>query len=194
MLRLAVAVAVALAACGYDDLGEEAIAVETDLVKACPIPSIDDIPGHESVFYRCADDHADGDRGCGDDGYLLGYGTRYAERFYRQTRPRMSPRGQRWIDDVLVCLQRDLRDSIDSTTRCDDIRTIAFDSHPACYIEAGFCSLPILDVLNVLWTIDAREWFGSDAFRQAARTAAGCSQKYASAIHFFFGDLGGSDR
>src|SRR6266496_1617089 len=70
----------------------------TDSIKACPIPSTDAIPGHESVFYQCAETFADGGRGCGPTGYLPGYGTRYAQRFYQQARPRMTGRGQQWID------------------------------------------------------------------------------------------------
>ncbi len=112
--------------------------------------------------------------GCGPSGYLIGYGARYAERFYRQTRPWMSRRGRRWIDEVLVCLQRDLRASIDEASSCDEIRDLAFDSHPACYVDAGFCSLPVLDLLQIVWTIDLGDWLSRDAARQVLDTAAAC--------------------
>src|SRR5690349_5445139 len=98
-----------LAACGSEldaqlELREE---VQPDPIKACGIPAKGSIPGHESEFYLCAEPFADFGNGCGPDGYLLGYGTKYSQRFYNHTRPQMSARGQRWIDDVLVCLQRE---------------------------------------------------------------------------------------
>jgi hypothetical protein len=163
-----------LSACIEEDLDTEAAALESDPVRACPVPEIDAIPGHEAVFYECAEEAADFGMGCGPDGYLIGYGARYARRFYRETRPHMSARGREWIDEVLVCLQRELRERIDETTSCDDIHTIAFDTHPGCYVEAGFCSLPLLDLLHVVWTIDLREWLGADAWRQVLATLAAC--------------------
>jgi hypothetical protein len=179
---------IALGACASDEreLVDELAVTTGDAIQACAIPDPAHIAGHDSEFYRCADVAANDGQGCGDDGYLLGYGAKYAERFYRVTRPRMSARGQRWIDDVLVCLQRTLQGGIDTSTSCQDIRTIAFDSHPVCYVDAGFCSLSVLDVLQVLWTIDAREWFGSGALRQAVRTAIGCGREYSGLIELWF--------
>jgi hypothetical protein len=188
---LLVALLAPLAGCeaAAPDLEAQARAVTIDPVQACPVPSPEAIPGHESVFYLCAEAVVRDGAGCGPDGYLLGYGTRYSQRFYKEARPRMSSRGQRWIDDVLVCLQRDLRDAIDVETSCEDIRTIAFDSHPQCYVEAGFCALPVWDVLTVVWTIDASDWLGSSAARQAVRTALGCGHEYARWLRFFFAHL-----
>jgi len=182
-------VAGATSGCSFDEAEVPSALQAIDAVRACPIPEVDTIPGHESEFYRCAELHADGGQGCGPDGYLIGYGARYAERFYQRARPRMSPRGRQWIDDVLVCLQRTLRESIDASTSCEEIRDIAFDSHPICYVDAGFCRLPVLDVLHVVWTIDASDWFGTDAARQAVRTAIACGREHADAMHAQFGYL-----
>ncbi len=181
-------VLLALSACvtGEAAATGEATDAVTDPVKACPIPVVGDIAGHEADFYQCAEPSADGSNGCGPDGYLIGYGTRYARRFYEVTRPRMSARGQRWIDDVLVCLQRDLRDSIDSTTSCDDIWTTAFDSHPACYVGAGFCTLSPFDIAQVVLTVDAKDWLSRDAARQVVDTAIGCGDAYARWMRFWF--------
>jgi hypothetical protein len=155
----------------------------------CAIPDVNDIPGHESVFYLCAEQLADFGHGCGPDGYLLGYGTRYSQRFYQQARPRMSARGQRWIDSVLVCLQDDLRETIDATTSCDDIWSLAFDSHPACYLQAGFCTLSPFDIAHVVWSIDAKDWLSRDAARQVVATAVGCGKQYEAWMRFLFGPL-----
>jgi hypothetical protein len=182
---------VLLAGCGTELEAAGALprALDTDPVKACAIPEKGNIPGHESEFYECAESFADFGQGCGPDGYLLGYGTRYARRFHQVTRPGMSTRGQRWIDDVLVCLQRDLRSAIDESTSCDAIWEIAFDSHPACYVEAGFCTLSPTDLLKVVWSIDAREWFAGDAARQAVETARQCGGQYAFLMRLFFSHL-----
>jgi hypothetical protein len=188
MKSFAIVLTLTLAACaGSDDsLATTSAALSSDAVQACPIPVLGDIAGHESVFYRCADLHAEHGQGCGADGYLLGYGTKYSERFYRNARPRMSTRGQRWIDDVLVCLQHDLREAIDESTSCEDIRTIAFDSHPACYQDAGFCTLSPFDIAQVVWTVDAQDWLSQDAARQIVVTALGCGKATSTWMHFFF--------
>lgn len=189
--RLAATVVLSLstAACLDPDLTEDSRGLDVDPVLACPIPTPDRIAGHEGDFYRCVDAVIAGGAGCGDDGYLLGYGARYAERFYRETRPRMSARGRAWIDDVLVCLQEELRDGIDAATPCDDVRDLAFDSHPRCYVDAGFCRLPVLDVLHVLWTIDVRDWLGSSAARQAVETAIACGREHAAVVRVVFGHV-----
>lgn len=167
----------AVTACAADTGATEA-PLSSDPIQACPIADEAALPGHEATFYLCAEQTAQ----CGPDGYLLGYGTKYAQRFYRDTRPRMTARGQQWIDDVLVCLQGSLRDSIDASTSCDDLRTIAFDSHPACYVEAGFCTLSPWDIAQVVWSIDLRDWLGKDSARQVVTTALDCGNQYTRSI------------
>jgi hypothetical protein len=193
LLRVLVALVLAalLPACAVDDaLDGTSAALDVDPVQACPIPdSPAAISGHESDFYRCVDDIVLDGAGCGDAGYLLGYGARYAERFYRVTRPRMSARGQHWIDDVLVCLQHELQSGIDAGATCAEIRTTGFDSHPRCYVDSGFCRLPFLDVFHIVTTVDLRDWLGSSAARQAVETALGCGREYTALLRFFFGHL-----
>lgn len=158
-----------LAAC-HLDADTDAAELGGDPIAACPVPARDAIAGHEADFYRCVEATA----ACGPDGYPVGYGAKYAERFYRHTRPWMSRAGQQWIDEVLVCLQETLRDGIDASTSCADIRAVAFDSHPACYVEAGFCRLPWSDWFAVLATVDGVEWLARDAQRQVVQTARAC--------------------
>lgn len=168
-MKSLVLVALALSACTAE-LSVTAQEVSSDPVTSCPIVDAHAIAGHEATFYRCAEQTLS----CGPDGYLIGYGTRYAERFYRNTRPWMSPAGKRWLDATLVCLQDRLRERIDSSTTCDDVRTIAFDSHPECYVESGFCGLPLTDWFAVAATIDGRDWLSQDALRQVTTTAHAC--------------------
>ncbi|HTJ45656.1 MAG TPA: hypothetical protein VL463_26320 [Kofleriaceae bacterium] len=182
MKHVAVLLFLAASACAVEtETGTTEQAV-TDPIQSCPIPDEHAIAGHEAVFYTCAEETAH----CGPTGYLTGYGAKYATRFYRDTRPRMTSRGQQWIDDVLVCLQTNLRDTIDSTTSCDDIRTIAFDEHPACYVDAGFCTLSPWDIAQVVWTIDLRDWASRAAAKQVVTTALDCGNQYASTIRALF--------
>jgi hypothetical protein len=160
---------VLLAAC-TTEVSTTSAALSDDPVTSCPVVDPTAIAGHEATFYACAEQTLH----CGPSGYLIGYGTKYAERFYRKTRPWMSPAGRQWIDDVLVCLQDELRASIDSETSCPDVRTIAFDTHPDCYVAAGFCDLPFLDWLAVFTTVDATDWFSADALRQVRDVAHSC--------------------
>ena len=159
-----------LAACVDPDLATREEALTDDPVVACPVVDPAAIAGHEATFYQCAEQTLH----CGPSGYLVGYGTKYAERFYRKTRPWMSPAGKQWIDDVLVCLQEELHAAIDAQTSCPDVRTIAFDTHPDCYVAAGFCELPFTDWLLVAATLDPWDWFSADALRQVSAVARSC--------------------
>ena len=170
-------IACALGACAVD-AGTTSEPLTGDPIQACPIPAEGDIAGHEAVFYECAEQTAQ----CGPSGYLIGYGAKYARRFYDVTRARMTARGQQWIDDVLVCLQGELRASIDATTSCDDIRTIAFDSHPACYVEHGFCTLSPWDIAQVLWSIDLRDLASRESAKQIVTTALDCGDQDTTSI------------
>lgn len=159
---------VALAGCYADVASEEQALV--DPVQSCPVVDAQNIAGHEATFYRCAEETL----ACGPDGYLIGYGAKYAERFYRRTRPWMSARGKLWLDRTLVCLQVTLRDRIDASMSCEDVRTIAYDSHPECYVDSGFCALPWSDWFAVLGTVDGIDWLSRDAQRQVIATARQC--------------------
>jgi hypothetical protein len=167
-MRLLLASALALCACATD-LSATASPL-TDPVVACSVVDPDAIAGHEATFYLCAEETL----ACGPSGYLVGYGAKYAERFYRQTRPWMSAEGQAWLDGTLVCLQEELRASIDASTPCAEVRAIAFDSHPGCYVDNGFCDLPFVDWLAVLATVDGTDWLSHDSQRQVIATARAC--------------------
>ncbi len=166
--------------------GSDQQQADSNPIASCPIADVADIAGNEQRFYLCADNYADAGAGCGADGYLVGYGAKYASRFYNHARPWMTSTGKRWIDNVLVCLQDSLRASIDTTTSCQDIRTIAFDSHPACYVDHGFCTLPFWDILKVVWSIDLSDWASVDAARQLVQTAGDCGHQYAETIRDWF--------
>jgi hypothetical protein len=166
------------------DCGAEAdnVFVFEDPVARCGAPTLASIAGHEAELYECAERWVNGGRGCGPSGYLLGYGARYARKFYEETRPRMSRRGKAWLDSVLVCLQHELRDSIGVGTSCDEVRRIAFDQHPDCYVDSGFCMLSVLDLIQVPASINGRDLFSQDGLRQVLSIAPMCGREYARVL------------
>jgi hypothetical protein len=181
--QIAVSVRVALA-CGAQ---LDNVFFFEDPIKRCGAPELSAIAGHEAEFYACAEKWVAGGAGCGDDGYLLGYGARYAHAFYYDTRPRMSSRGKVWLDKVLVCLQQELRSAISIDASCDDIRRTAFDQHPACYAESGFCTLPLRDILRVPATVSGKDLLSRDGLRQLVGIVPACGEQYRLALETLFG-------
>ena len=55
--------------------------------------------------------------------------------------------GRQWIDSVRPCLMREIRRSnlysspTGGDSDCDNLRILAFNSHPTCYVRHGFCSI-----------------------------------------------------
>jgi hypothetical protein len=166
------------------DCGAEAdnVFVFEDPIARCAAPTLDAVQGHEAELYECAERWVNHGQGCGASGYLLGYGARYARKFYFQTRPRMSTHGKDWLDHVLVCLQHDLREAIGVGSSCDEVRRTAFDQHPGCYVESGFCTLSIPDLIQVPATIDGKDLFSQDGVRQLFSIAPLCGREYARTL------------
>ncbi|HEY6881635.1 MAG TPA: hypothetical protein VI299_26595 [Polyangiales bacterium] len=158
----------------------EQVFVFDDPVKRCAVVELDAIRGREADFYECVDRWLGHGQGCGPDGYPRGYGARYAQRFYEETRPRLSRQGEAWVDHTLVCLQARLRDSIALGTSCDQVREIAFGTHPGCYADSGFCALPIPDVINVAATIEPPDLLSEDGVRQLLGIVPECGAAYAA--------------
>ena len=76
---------------------------------------------------------------CGPTGYAMGYGTRYCKKFSKFIHM-FPPHGQEWIRKTLICLKKALV-PFQEEKNCKTIFDAAFDSHPQCYYEAGFCEL-----------------------------------------------------
>uniref|UniRef100_A0A1X7VAX4 VWFA domain-containing protein n=1 Tax=Amphimedon queenslandica TaxID=400682 RepID=A0A1X7VAX4_AMPQE len=68
-------------------------------------------------------------------------------------------------------------------TTCDQLETFAFESHPRCYIENGFCTDILLSdqcqnlvcIGNEIFT--DRDFYSKQAIDQMTRTAASCSSR-----------------
>lgn len=101
---------------------------------------VDSVTQHDCDFYsKCLEPKFQ----CGAEGYPMGYGFKYCSKFlsHQQNFPQ---KGQEWINKTLLCLKQAL---VPFTTQskkantCKNILDSAFDSHPNCYVESGFCEL-----------------------------------------------------
>jgi hypothetical protein len=128
--------------------------------------------GCASCDYYLCKEAADGASACGEDGYYLRYGFKYCERISLVTRPQLSAAGQVWLDEARVCLMRTIEREIDGNESCETLTQIAFDSHPDCYIEAGFCDLPVSDMWAVFTTVDPSDF----ELQQVLSTGVSCFQ------------------
>ena len=125
---------------------------DIDLTDACaPVPFSAWTQLGACPFYRCADSHV----GCGEDGYLLAFACKYADRYLVEVYPEMTAAGQAFLESVFECLQRSIAAEDLATHTCASIEELGFGSHVPCYLAAGFCDLPGADIALVLDAIDA---------------------------------------
>ncbi len=119
-------------------------------------------------YYLCRD--AAAPASCGATGYYRGFGYEYCQRYLTVTTPKLSPAGQRFAHDVRRCLMRAMEDGIATDAACSDVKTAAYASHPDCYIEAGFCALPLRDWVAIAATIRPAD----SSFKEMIGTAIRC--------------------
>ena len=74
-----------------------------------------------------------------ESNYLVRYGYKYCGLFEIKKTIWKDER-QRWISNTRECLQEFLKKTHKNST-CVQLENSAFDSHPKCYKEAGFCNL-----------------------------------------------------
>ena len=148
----------------------------------CPNPSAEAAVPKDCSFYQ---DCVEATFECGPKGYPIGYGYKYCERFLEQE-SEFSPEGQAWINGTLTCLKAALVPSVEKPdgVTCDQVKTIAFDSHVQCYIDNGFCELAfdvrhpgqttsfILDLMKVYQISDFASFI---AIKQVAQVFAKCN-------------------
>ena len=101
-------------------------------------------------YYRCREARSQ----CGEDGYLLGYVGKYCDRFATVAEDKVSDAAGMWLEDVRECLVEELEDLTDDSTSCQEIEAVGIASHSTCYVQAGFCSLGLLDWFQIVHTID----------------------------------------
>ena len=119
---------------------------------------------------------------CGPDGFPIGYGQYYCQKF-SDDRGMFDAQGQQWLIDVMHCLQLALvGDAVDNTPpslTCKALEAEAFAAHPGCYIDNGFCALSVGDWATLLEIVGVTTLSNWDAFKAAVETAADCGEFYA---------------
>jgi hypothetical protein len=124
---------------------------------------------------------------CGESGYALGFGEKYCNGFRRTT---FSAAGTAWVNSVMICLQRALVPTVQSSTRgyvnaslapassqvCTTTLDTAFASHPGCYTkpEASICFLGPVDIAKIFGVIGASEVFTVRTASQISSTIGTC--------------------
>lgn len=146
-----------------DTFAECSAYVELDGASACD-------------FYLCQEDEIPESDRCGEEGYYIGYGYKYCNRFQETANERLSPEGSAWVGRVMPCLMAVIQDEVVLKDSCETTKQIAFDSHPDCYLESGFCDLTPDDMAWIFLTVDLTDF----DFRQVLVTGVNCLQQWGS--------------
>ena len=122
-------------------------------------------------YYLCRDQAAPAS--CGSDGYYQGFGFQYCQRYMQVTAPLMSDAGQKFIKGTRRCLITAMDSQIATDESCDAVKEQAYDTHPQCYVDNGFCQLGLIDIALVVASIAPQDL----SFKQILSTALSCLQK-----------------
>ena len=138
------------------------------------------MPQNCSFYHRCLEAKFH----CGPDGYPMGYGYKYCNKFL-DSYDYYDDKGKKWIDDTLVCLKealvKDMENQQEET--CDQLLNNAFDSHVPCYTDNGFCSLafnlgnPRAEagfLYALMKTYDVKDFMSLIAIKQVFNTIKTC--------------------
>ncbi|KZV87690.1 hypothetical protein EXIGLDRAFT_723446 [Exidia glandulosa HHB12029] len=155
----------------------------TDFPDECEYP----IP-HTCRYYI---DCAEASLSCGPHGYPIGYGFHYCSLFARDLRD-FSPRGRAWVLRTMTCLQHALVPIVpalaekvnchpgpecghDSDRACAELKELAFDTHPKCYVDSGVCNLrSVRDYILIAKVVGV----GNFLTKQAVQTAFACPKQW----------------
>lgn len=96
-------------------------------------------------YYLCRE----AQKSCNIDGYFLGFGYQYCSESLVNLSSKVTPKAQRWLKDVAVCLQNKM-ENISNDNSCVDIKDQAIKSHDECYTETEFCSLELKDAYKII--------------------------------------------
>ncbi len=141
-------------------------------------------------YYTCIDTQR---LSCGDQGYALGYGRRFCQKFtgmsFAPARTRLEAElfpasGDAWRDEVRSCLQEELETFFTDTQNasCEQLRTFAFASHPHCYTKGpSFCELSPENVVRIGLTIKT-DLLTGESFQQIRDTAEICDAQLQARI------------
>lgn len=142
-------------------------------------------------YYACVDQNR---LSCGGQGYALGYGKKYCEKFSAIDFPEAKTtlgadifpgNGNVWRDNVRSCLQVNMEAWFagDAKKDCGSLRAFAFNSHPDCYTAGpSFCELTPDNVARIGLTIQLNDFFKAESQQQIRTTSRICVAQMDSRI------------
>jgi len=140
------------------------------------VPIADDC----SFYSRCLESKVP----CGEQGYAIGYGQHYCNKF-KENSTKFSSRGQQWLSSVLLCLQTKLIDVANGNVvmNCSEIRKFAYNSHAYCYTQSGssICDIPPADWVQ-LFIIILKELKDPETWKLMIKVAQSCGFLYVNLI------------
>ena len=112
--------------------------------------------------------------------YYADYGNKCLGQFL-STKPILSPRGQRWIDDTLQRLQQMMEQERRhdgqgfAAKECDDdtFREFAFGTHAQAYQDAGVFELGVADLWKIVRTPDLKDLLNDEGRKEVGRLVLG---------------------
>lgn len=120
-----------------------------------------DLSADDCSFYNdCVENRIQ----CGKEGYALGYGEYYCQRFsqtFADYAEDFSSLAHLWRKTTAVCLQKEISATVDellvnptssNQKDCWTLRKEAFSQHALCYtqVESSICMLPPSDVISII--------------------------------------------
>jgi hypothetical protein len=174
-------------ACAED---EDRLAVQRDPITLPPIDivatppaSLRSVVGTLGYYQQRNDDfNKRADPGETPPPYYISYGHKYALRFSLELKPHLSAAGQVWVEDTLRLLQQYMEDRRDKNPwefaelerNGDAFRDFAYKTHSDAYVNAGVCSLPIMDQIRILGTPEGRDILSLGGVGQILESAMMC--------------------
>lgn len=130
---------------------------------------------------------------CDEAGYSLSYGNKYCRKYLSlntensESRYLLSPKGEVWRDQTLLCLQQGLHTQWlgSGFASCEDLSKFAFDSHPKCYTHStpSFCELKFKDWHIITSTVDGKDLLSLKSIKQMTKVALTCSTQVFHALN-----------
>jgi len=107
--------------------------------------------------------------------YAISYGEKFCN-LYEESKSEFSQKAIDWLDAARKCLQVALVPVLRVTEvrpTCEDVRTLAFDSHVRCYVQpqrdVSVCDLSLGDWANIIMTVKSS--FVSSAWLETLKAA-----------------------
>lgn len=96
--------------------------------------------------------------------YLSNYGYKYCSRFLK-IRNEWPDKLNNWAKSTSLCLQEMLNNNKERINPCDQLESFAFDTHPICYKQYGYCEFSDEDLQEILKILDDTDIYNK--FRQS---------------------------